>query len=89
MNNETKLTNTCIKCGVDLHNSPTFICQEHPKNCKGIHISEETLLEWANKEALEKATRKLSKAISRLDDAVKELSTERINFSKSINDLNK
>lgn len=45
---ETKITNICIKCGVDLHNTTEFICQEHPKYCKGIHISEETLLEWAN-----------------------------------------
>jgi hypothetical protein len=49
MTEEIKLKNICIKCGVDLHNTPTFICQEHPMNCKGIHISEKTLREWANK----------------------------------------
>jgi hypothetical protein len=49
MKEEVKLKNICIKCGVDLYHAPTFICQEHPKNCKGIHISEETLREWANK----------------------------------------
>ena len=49
MKEEVKLKNICIKCGVDLYHTPTFICQEHPKNCKGIHISEETLREWANK----------------------------------------
>ncbi len=27
-----------------------FACQEHPKNCKGIHLSEETLKERALKE---------------------------------------
>jgi hypothetical protein len=46
---EVKLENICIKCGVDLYYASTFICQEHPKNCKGIHIDEETLREWANK----------------------------------------
>lgn len=45
-----------------------------------------SLLE-TEQEALEKAIRKLSKSISKLDDAVKELSIERINFSKSINDF--
>ena len=47
---EHKLTNICIKCGVDLHSAQKFICQEHPKNCKGIHLSEETLKERAIKE---------------------------------------
>jgi hypothetical protein len=45
--------------------------------------------EEPKQEALEKAISKLSKSISKLDDAVKELSIERISFSKSINDLNK
>jgi hypothetical protein len=47
---EPKLSNICIKCGVDLYYSPNFTCQEHPKNCKGIHLSEETLKERALKE---------------------------------------
>lgn len=51
MKEEVKLENICIKCGVDLYYAPTFICQEHPKNCKGIHISEETLIEWASKKS--------------------------------------
>jgi hypothetical protein len=42
-----KLTNVCIKCGVDLYYADNFACQEHPKNCKGIHLSEETLKERA------------------------------------------
>lgn len=46
---EPKLSNICIKCGVDLYYAPDFICQEHPKNCKGIHLSKETLQEWASK----------------------------------------
>jgi hypothetical protein len=46
---EPKLSNICIKCGVDSYYAPNFICQEHPKNCKGIHLSEETLQEWASK----------------------------------------
>jgi hypothetical protein len=41
---EPKLTNVCIKCGVDLYNTPNFICQEPYKECKGIHLSKETLL---------------------------------------------
>lgn len=51
MTEKIKLKNICIKCGVDLHHTPAFICQEHPKSCKGIHISEETLIEWANKKS--------------------------------------
>lgn len=47
---EPKLTNVCIKCGVDLYCADNFACQEHPKNCKGIHLSEETLKERALKE---------------------------------------
>jgi hypothetical protein len=47
---EPKLTNVCIKCGVDLYYADNFACQEHPKNCKGIHLSEETLKERALKE---------------------------------------
>jgi hypothetical protein len=47
---EPKLTNVCIKCGVDLYYADKFACQEHPKNCKGIHLSEETLKERALKE---------------------------------------
>jgi hydrogenase maturation factor len=47
---EPKLTNVCIKCGVDLYYAPNFTCQEHPKNCKGIHLSEETLKQRALKE---------------------------------------
>jgi len=49
MKQEIKLKNICIKCGVDLYSTPAFICQEHPLNCKGIHLSEETLRERANK----------------------------------------
>ena len=47
---EPKLTNVCIKCGVDLYYADNFTCQEHPKNCKGIHLSEETLKERALEE---------------------------------------
>jgi hypothetical protein len=47
---EPKLTNVCIKCGVDLYYADNFACQEHPKSCKGIHLSEETLKERALKE---------------------------------------
>jgi len=50
MKEEPKLTNVCIKCGVDLYYVDNFACQEHPKNCKGIHLSEETLKERALKE---------------------------------------
>lgn len=61
MKKEPKLTNVCIKCGVDLYYVDNFACQEHPKNCKGIHLSEETLKERALKEepkqeTLEKAS---------------------------------
>ena len=42
---EPKLSNICIKCGVDLYATEgKFICQKHPKECKGIYLSEETLL---------------------------------------------
>jgi hypothetical protein len=41
---EPKLTNVCIKCGVDLYYADNFTCQEHPKNCKGIYLDKETLL---------------------------------------------
>jgi hypothetical protein len=44
------LTNICVKCGVDLDYAPNFTCQEHPKNCKGIHLSKGTLKERALKE---------------------------------------
>jgi len=53
---EPKLTNVCIKCGVDLYYADNFSCQEHPKNCKGIHLSEETLKERALKEELKQET---------------------------------
>jgi hypothetical protein len=49
---EPKLSNICIKCGVDLYYSPNFRCQEHPKSCKGIYLSKETLKERALKEML-------------------------------------
>jgi hypothetical protein len=43
-----KLSNICIKCGVDLYATEgKFICQKHPKECKGIYLSEETLLTHA------------------------------------------
>jgi hypothetical protein len=42
---EPKLSNICIKCGVDLYATEgRFECQKHPKECKGIYLSEETLL---------------------------------------------
>ena len=45
---EPKLTNICIKCGVDLYATEgKFICQKHPKECKGIYLSEEPLLTHA------------------------------------------
>jgi len=45
---EPKLSNICIKCGVDLYATEgKFICQKHPKECKGIYLSEETLLTHA------------------------------------------
>jgi hypothetical protein len=56
---EPKLTNVCIKCGVDLYYADNFACQEHPKNCKGIHLSEETLREWASKEEPKQETENL------------------------------
>jgi hypothetical protein len=45
---EPKLSNICIKCGVDLYaTEDKFVCQKHPKECKGIHLSEEPLLTHA------------------------------------------
>ena len=42
---EPKLKNICIKCGVDLYATEgRFECQKHPKECKGIYLSKETLL---------------------------------------------
>jgi hypothetical protein len=42
---EPKLSNICIKCGVDLYATEgRFECQKHPKECKGIYLSKETLL---------------------------------------------
>ena len=39
------MKNICIKCGVDLYAAEgRFECQKHPKECKGIYLSEETLL---------------------------------------------
>ncbi len=39
------MKNICIKCGVDLYATEgKFECQKHPKECKGIYLSEETLL---------------------------------------------
>jgi len=57
---EPKLTNVCIKCGVDLYYADNFACQEHPKNCKGIHLSEETLKERALKEEPKQYSKVLS-----------------------------
>lgn len=57
---EVKLTNICVKCGVDLHATEgKFECQKHPKECKGIFIPKEILQEWAileksNKQFLDK-----------------------------------
>ena len=80
---EPELTNICIKCGVDLHNTTAFICQEHPKNCKGIHISEETLREWADKEEP-----KQERSYSEEDlDAFRKFMIQEQNFSKSCLDL--
>ena len=48
MKQQPKLSNICIKCGVDLYaTEDKFICQKHPKECKGIYLSEETLLTHA------------------------------------------
>lgn len=44
------MKNICIKCGVDLYITPNFICQKHPKECKGIMLPKETLQEWADNE---------------------------------------
>jgi len=42
---EPKLSNICIKCGVDLYAlEGKFVCLKHPKECKGIYLSKETLL---------------------------------------------
>ena len=80
---EPELTNICIKCGVDLHNTTAFICQEHPKNCKGIHISEETLREWADKEEP-----KQERSYSEEDlDAFRKFMIQEQNFSKSCLDV--
>ena len=39
------MKNICIKCGVDLYATEgRFECQKHPKECKGIYLSKETLL---------------------------------------------
>ena len=70
---EPTLTNICIKCGVDLHNTTEFICQEHPKNCKGIHINEETLQEWANKEKPKQELRKVCKCKRAYENPLSEI----------------
>ncbi len=45
MKEEPKLSNICIKCGVDLYAlEGKFVCLKHPKECKGIYLSKETLL---------------------------------------------
>jgi hypothetical protein len=75
---EPKLTNVCIKCGVDLYYADNFSCQEHPKNCKGIHLSEETLKERALKEEPKQET---------LEEAAKRLYPLRNTFLERFKDL--
>jgi hypothetical protein len=51
---EIKLIHNCIKCGLDLleRDSCKPICTEI--DCKGIILSNETLIEWALKEKSKK-----------------------------------
>ncbi len=65
---EPKLSNICIKCGVDLYSTEgKFICQKHPKECKGIYLSKETLLIHAAQKKQEQETleEKLAKIVSK------------------------
>jgi len=65
---EPKLSNICIKCGVDLYAlEGKFVCLKHPKECKGIYLSKETLLIHAaqKKQEQEILEEKLAKIVSK------------------------